>query len=93
MHPPTIFAASDRVRGAIRQAAAVRFSVTRANRKIPGKEGTAPMETRTIDTKKLGETARALVAGDKGLLAMDESTPRANVAARRGEYTAAMEKQ
>lgn len=31
-----------------------------------------------MDTPKLRETALALVAGDKGLLAMDESTPTAN---------------
>jgi fructose-bisphosphate aldolase class I len=31
-----------------------------------------------MDAQKLNETAKALVAGDKGLLAMDESTPTAN---------------
>jgi len=31
-----------------------------------------------MDTQKLRETARAMMAGDKGLLAMDESTPTAN---------------
>jgi len=31
-----------------------------------------------MDTRTLIETARALVAGDRGLLAMDESTPTAN---------------
>ena len=31
-----------------------------------------------MDLRKLNETARAMVAGDKGLLAMDESTPTAN---------------
>jgi fructose-bisphosphate aldolase, class I len=31
-----------------------------------------------MDEQKLNETARAMVAGDKGLLAMDESTPTAN---------------
>ncbi len=31
-----------------------------------------------MDTQKLMETARALVAGDKGLLAMDESNPTCN---------------
>ena len=28
-----------------------------------------------MNTQKLMDTARAMVAGDKGLLAMDESTP------------------
>jgi fructose-bisphosphate aldolase class I len=31
-----------------------------------------------MDAHKLNETARAMMAGDKGLLAMDESTPTAN---------------
>ena len=31
-----------------------------------------------MDAHQLNETARAMVAGDKGLLAMDESTPTAN---------------
>lgn len=31
-----------------------------------------------MDARKLNETAKAMVAGDKGLLAMDESTPTAN---------------
>ena len=31
-----------------------------------------------MNVKQLGEVARALVAGDKGLLAMDESTPTCN---------------
>ena len=31
-----------------------------------------------MNAKQLGEVARALVAGDKGLLAMDESTPTCN---------------
>ena len=31
-----------------------------------------------MDARRLNETARAMVAGDKGLLAMDESTPTAN---------------
>ena len=31
-----------------------------------------------MDGQKLNETARAMMAGDKGLLAMDESTPTAN---------------
>ena len=31
-----------------------------------------------MDAQKLGETARAIVANNKGLLAMDESTPTAN---------------
>lgn len=31
-----------------------------------------------MDARKLNETARAMMAGDKGLLAMDESTPTAN---------------
>ena len=31
-----------------------------------------------MDTRRLIDTAQALVAGDKGLLAMDESTPTAN---------------
>ena len=31
-----------------------------------------------MDVQQLSETAKALVAGDKGLLAMDESTPTAN---------------
>ena len=31
-----------------------------------------------MDAQKLNETARAMMAGDKGLLAMDESTPTAN---------------
>jgi fructose-bisphosphate aldolase, class I len=31
-----------------------------------------------MDTQKLNETAKAMMAGDKGLLAMDESTPTAN---------------
>ena len=51
------------------------------------------------------DTARALVAGDKGLLAMDESNPtcnkrfaslyhraKCNRAARLGQYIAAMDK-
>ncbi len=76
-----------------------------------------------MNTHQLIDTARALVAGDKGLLAMDESNPtcnkrfaklgipqtvearvlwaqqalyhraRFNRAARRGEYSAAMEKE
>jgi fructose-bisphosphate aldolase class 1 len=66
-----------------------------------------------MNTQLLIDTAKAMVAGDKGLLAMDESHPtcnkrfaklgipqtaeallhraRCNRAARRGEYTAAME--
>ena len=31
-----------------------------------------------MDARQLNETAKAMVAGDKGLLAMDESTPTAN---------------
>ncbi len=31
-----------------------------------------------MNAKKLLDTARTLVAGDKGLLAMDESTPTCN---------------
>src|SRR5215469_16523823 len=31
-----------------------------------------------MDTQKLSETAKAMMAGEKGLLAMDESTPTAN---------------
>ncbi len=31
-----------------------------------------------MDARKLNETAKGMVAGDKGLLAMDESTPTAN---------------
>ena len=36
------------------------------------------MEQRIVNVKALGEAANALVAGDKGLLAMDESTPTCN---------------
>jgi fructose-bisphosphate aldolase class I len=36
------------------------------------------MEIAKMNTQKLIDTARALVAGDKGLLAMDESTPTCN---------------
>jgi len=32
----------------------------------------------TMDARQLNETASAMVAGNKGLLAMDESTPTAN---------------
>src|SRR5258708_19060615 len=31
-----------------------------------------------MDARQLNDTAKAMVAGDKGLLAMDESTPTAN---------------
>jgi hypothetical protein len=52
-----------------------------------------------MKAQKLIDTARTLVAGDKGLLggvmggtASSVSSSRYNQAARRGEYNAAMEK-
>jgi fructose-bisphosphate aldolase class 1 len=55
-----------------------------------------------MSEQDLIDTARTLVAGDKGLLAMDESNPTCNKrfapvrrchrAARLGEYNAAMER-
>jgi len=58
-------------------------------------------EISKMNLQKIMDTARTMVAADKGLLAMDESNPTCNkrfaslgipqtVEARRGEYSAAM---
>ena len=39
-----------------------------------------------MDARQLNETAKAMVAGDKGLLAMDESTPTAISASPRSAF-------
>ena len=43
-----------------------------------------------MNTHQLIDTARALVAGDKGLLAMDESNPTCNTSAMEKEMRATM---
>ena len=54
------------------------YTHQRGTSEIVRKESVSKLESPEMKTEELRNTAQALVAGDKGLLAMDESTPTCN---------------